>query len=230
MKPFIIVASCLLCVSAVRGQDMPLSQILIPGEGWKKIEVAKVDAPKSIAERALRTVGASGYSYAVNNDKRSLLIMKGLEKVADVPLPVREASALALTPDGGTLLVGDAAGKHVWAYRVDKDGTLCAGEKYITLRTLPYVAATLKEMPADPRSDVAAFAFDAAGRIYAATKFGVQVFDPTGRLCGVLAQPALATTTAMSFGGANNDDLFIICGGDVYSRKLSATAAKSPNK
>ncbi len=93
----------------------------------------------------------------------------------------------------------------------------------MTLRVLPYVAPTLKEKPKqEPHSDVSAFRFDSAGRIYVATNVGVQVFDPTGRLCGVLTNPSTEGVTAMCFGGEKGDRLFIGCGSEIYRRRLNA--------
>jgi enterochelin esterase family protein len=50
---------------------------------------------------------------------------------------------------------------------------------------------------------------------------GVQVFDPTGRMCGVLRKPqASAPLTSCTLGGAQLDVLFVTNGDKVYSRKL----------
>ena len=130
---------------------------------------------------------------------------------------LKEASVLAISPDKGSLLIGDAADKYIWVYRIDKDGLLSAGEKYMTMRVLPYVAPTLKEKPkTEPRSDVSAICFDSAGRTYAATNIGVQVFDPTGRLCGVLTNPSRTTDGHVL--RRRRRPSFIACGTEMYTR------------
>jgi sugar lactone lactonase YvrE len=111
--------------------------------------------------------------------------------------------------DDSTLAVGDAAGMHLWAFRVERDGTLTYAEPYYTLRTRHNEA-----------SDVGGVTLDAAGRLYAATREGVQVFDPTGRLSGIPQKPDLSTVTGVVFGRTNLDRLYVACGGNVYSRKL----------
>ncbi len=260
MRTFCTLSAALLLATIGRAQDMPLSDILIPGEGWKKVEgkfkpVAGLDMlplpslvivwgadnePQSLLDengkptkirypdelkRVPRTVrGPNLFEYVLSDDGRFLLINSTIvgKKIAEVSLETRAASAVALTPDGETLMIGDGAGKHIWAYRVGGDGLLSAGEKYLTMRVLPYVPKTLKEKPQEePRSDVSAIQFDSAKRTYAATKIGVQVFDPTGRLCGVLTNPSTQPLTGMSFGG-NGDRLFIACGTEIYFRKLNA--------
>ena len=51
-----------------------------------------------------------------------------------LPEKLQSPSVLAIWPDQGTLVVGDAKGKHLWAFRCEKDGTLTAGEPYYALR------------------------------------------------------------------------------------------------
>ena len=108
-------------------------------------------------------------------------------------------------------MVGDARGNHLWAYRVELDGALAAGDAYYSLRT------RFREA-----SRVAGLSMDSAGRLYAATREGVQVFDPTGRMSGVLLQPGASAATAVVFGGESLDRLYMACGGQVYVRKTLA--------
>jgi sugar lactone lactonase YvrE len=64
---------------------------------------------------------------------------------------------------------------------------------------------------------VGGFAFS-AGTLYA-TREGVQVFDPAGRLSGILLRPARTAVTALAFGGAERNVLFILCDGKLWQRK-----------
>jgi enterochelin esterase family protein len=63
---------------------------------------------------------------------------------------------------------------------------------------------------------------DAASRTYVATNLGIQVFDPTGRLCGVFAAPP-GRVTELAFDG---DRLFARVGDRVYMRKMLAEDGK----
>src|SRR5262249_48721747 len=77
---------------------------------------------------------------------------------------------LVLWPDEGTLVVGEDFGRHLRAYRIDRDGGLADGERYYPLRTrLDWAETTCS-----------ALTVDSARRAYATTGAGVQVFDPTG--------------------------------------------------
>ncbi len=118
-----------------------------------------------------------------------------------LPLPgIPRPTCMFASPDGGTIFIGSDVGKYVWAFRVEKDGSLTAGQPYCLLRC----PSEKKDMP------VTALTVDTAGRIYAATVMGIQVFDPTGRLCGVLECPKGGIVTGLKFGGSNLDRLMII--------------------
>src|SRR5262249_57198966 len=138
---------------------------------------------------------------------------------AAVARNVNGPGGLVLWADGGTLVVGEAKGQHLLAFRVKKDGTLDARERYYPLRT----------RPGQP-SEVRALTIDAAGRLYAATAEGVQLFDPTGRLSGVLPAPARAALTAIAFAGKDRDRLHVVCGGKLYVRKTKTRGLAPASK
>ncbi|MGH7222785.1 MAG: SMP-30/gluconolactonase/LRE family protein, partial [Gemmataceae bacterium] len=121
------------------------------------------------------------------------------------------ALGVTLWCDQGTLIVGDMEGLHLTAFRIDKDGGLSAREQYYTLRRR-----------AGEDGLVPAMTVDSADRLYAATREGVQVFDPTGRMSGVLLRPERQPVRAVAFGGADLDHLYIACGNKLYVRKMKA--------
>jgi sugar lactone lactonase YvrE len=191
MRRFAIAAAALLLAAgAAWAQDMPLSDVLIEGEGWKPVE--KSAAPPLDVARELKVRG----SHVVRADD---LKAAGLA----------EPSGMVLWPDGGTLVVGDAGGKHLWAFRLDNDGKPVDGDRYYPLRVRPGQKA----------SGVRGLAVDSAGRLYACTPEGVQVFDPTGRLSGVMRKPCDGELTAIALQG---DTLFVTCGDTVFARKTKA--------
>jgi len=62
------------------------------------------------------------------------------------------------------------------------------------------------------------------GRYYVTTALGVQVFDPTGRLCGVLPKPqADKPLTSCTFSGEKREYLYVTNGDKIYRRKVQAT-------
>jgi sugar lactone lactonase YvrE len=166
-----------------------------------------------------------GYIYITETGLQQVTFIdskSGAVWVADHGLSA--PNGLALSPDGGTLAVSEYRGEHVWVYRMEGDGTLSAKSPYMTLR-----------LPIDPKgesrfgepppyqsiSKADGMCTDWRGRYYVTSAQGVQVFDPTGRLCGVLNKPqASAPLTSCTLGGAQRDVLFVTNGDKVYSRRL----------
>lgn len=158
-----------LAPSAARAQDMPLSQILIDGEGWK------VD----------------------RNGGRS-----------------RPNELYALSPDRGTVFYAKPDERFLFALPVTPG--VIKGESF-----KPY--APLRVRRGEQTIRVTGLTVDRDGRVYASTEIGVQVFDPTGRLCGVLAPAALGVPYGMGFEG---DRLTMWIGDTKYARKLNTAGAK----
>jgi enterochelin esterase family protein len=65
-------------------------------------------------------------------------------------------------------------------------------------------------------------AVDKIGRYYVTSALGVQVFDPTGRQCGVLPKPDLAKPlTSCTLAGIGHQYLYVTNGDKIFRRKLS---------
>ena len=68
-------------------------------------------------------------------------------------------------------------------------------------------------------SGAAGLRVDAEGRLYAATRLGVQVFDQAGRVVGIMTKPQYQWCANLTFGGPKFDTLYVCCGDKVYMRK-----------
>jgi hypothetical protein len=186
------VLAVLLAAGAATAQDMPLSEILKPGETWH--------------------VGQGGTMPAAP---------KPPEFKRD-GLPAKESTCVAIALGGSTLLVADAADRYVWAFQIRMDGSLGPGDRYCRLR----VRGDQRRMKTTPLeaylADPSAITIDGADRTYVATNLGIQVFDPTGRLCGVFTSPP-GRVTELAFDG---DQLFARAEAKVYVRKMLAEGRK----
>ena len=60
---------------------------------------------------------------------------------------------------------------------------------------------------------------DADGRLYVATRAGLQMFDPTGRMGGVILKPQQKYMSNATFGGPDLSYLYVTCSDKVYRRK-----------
>lgn len=119
-------------------------------------------------------------------------------------------NGIALSRDGGTLAVSEYRGEHVWTFRVNPDGTLDAGMPTMTLR---------RGDGPEARGD--GMAVDAADRYYVTTAVGIQVFDPTGRLSGVMATPNPAKPlTSCILAGPGHEYLYVTNGDTIFRRRL----------
>jgi gluconolactonase len=87
-------------------------------------------------------------------------------------------NGLAFAPDERTLYVCDTARYHVRAFEVEPSGALKVGSGRVFARV-------------DPASDGGpdGIKVDRDGRVYVAVAEGVWVFDPGGKLLGILALP-----------------------------------------
>lgn len=70
---------------------------------------------------------------------------------------------------------------------------------------------------------------DRAGRMYVATRSGVQILDQTGRVNAILPTPNGAASN-VAFGGKNFDTLYVTANEKVYKRKLNTQGANNWDK
>jgi enterochelin esterase family protein len=140
------------------------------------------------------------------NSKRSFTAATGLNA----------PNGIALSPDGGTLAVSEYKGSNVWTYRVEADGTLTAGAPYMTLRTPPGRLESAGD----------GMTVDSAGRYYVTSALGIQMFDSTGRLGGVIARPQEKAVVSCAFAGEDGTYLYVCSADKVYRRKTQAKLAR----
>jgi gluconolactonase len=285
MRRFAPCFLALLFASPAVTQDMPLSQVLIDGEGWKTVAEG-YDAVSSLAadrdgniyiadlpgrrlhrldgqgqakpfgnlkdgvsglcvaadgriyacqptRRRIVFLGSQGETPVVENiDATSCIVTTTNEIYCTVPRDlgvyriangkrqkvddaVVAPAALTLWPDEATLVIGYPSSSYLWACRIEKDGSLSAKDRYYALR-LPR---------GQEGSGVTQMTEDDAKRLYAATHEGVQIYDPTGRMSGVLLKPERGDVTAVTIGGPGHSTLYIGCGSKVYGRKIKSKGA-----
>jgi sugar lactone lactonase YvrE/enterochelin esterase-like enzyme len=119
-------------------------------------------------------------------------------------------NGIVLSNDGGTLAVSEYRGERVWTFRINPDGSLDAGMPTMTLR---------RGDGPEARGD--GMAVDAADRYYVTSAVGIQVFDPTGRLSGVMATPNPAKPlTSCILAGPGHDYLYVTNGDTIFRRRL----------
>lgn len=138
---------------------------------------------------------------------------------------ITRPNGIALSNDGGTLAVSDSGGTHTWTFRVGADGSLDAKAPTMPMR-LPIDAKGQFNFNQPPPYVTASkgdgMAVDKAGRYYVTSAVGIQIFDPTGRPCGVIPQPSPSKPlTSCTLGGEGHSYLYVTNGNAVYRRKLA---------
>ncbi len=170
-----------------------------------------------------------GHIYFTETGKHQVTFVNpktGEKKAVDVGITA--PNGITLSADQGMLAVSDYRGPYVWTFRINADGSLSGKAPYMTLRTEVDVNARSE----DGRSPVYltscagdGMTTDVQGRYYVTTSLGVQVYDPTGRLCGVLPKPSAKGMPSVGFGGPNREYLYVLCGDQIFRRKTQARGA-----
>jgi sugar lactone lactonase YvrE len=154
----------------------------------------------------------NGNIYVAEPDKVWLVKPSGEKLTVDTGL--NQATGIALSPDGLWLAVAENKTHWGYSYSVQPDGTLQNKQQFYWFHVPDW---------ADD-SGVRAWCMDRDGRLYAATRMGVQVFDRNGRSRCILPVPG-GQVTGVCFGGANFDTLYVTCGDKVYKRALKVQGA-----
>ena len=146
-------------------------------------------------------------------------------RVDPVDIGINLPNGIALTNDDGTLAVSDYGGDTTWLFRVDKSGLLDAKTPTMPMRLPIDPKGEFKfnsPPPYQSTSNGDGMAVDKVGRFYVTSNLGVQVFDPTGRPCGVLPKPDRdQPLTTCTLAGVNHSTLYIGHGTKIYRRKLT---------
>ncbi len=243
-----------LLVPSAFAQDIPLAKILVEKEGWREVarglkRVSYLDGEPNgdiaiyTGERSalLRVVGKiemlplppfilphkdntiararSGAVYQIAKEGKTVTFTLGKKTETLKPPGLVAPTSLTLWPDQGHLVIGESDGAYLWAVRIEKDGSFGPGDRYYSLRTRP-----------NEKLPVSAMTMDAGYLLYACTPLGVQVFDPTGRLSGVIPAPSKEPMIAITLGGANADELFVAAGDKIFARRIQGKASYTLKK
>jgi gluconolactonase len=126
------------------------------------------------------------------------------------------ANGITVSPDQTLLYVADSRSHWVWSYQIQPDGMLKYKQQYYHL----HVPDTAEYSGADGMRT------DCDGRLYVATKMGIQFCDQAGRVNGIIPTPN-GKCSNLCFGGRDFNVLYATCGEKVYKRKVKVIGAQS---
>ncbi|HLQ45546.1 MAG TPA: SMP-30/gluconolactonase/LRE family protein, partial [Planctomycetaceae bacterium] len=142
-----------------------------------------------------------------NDSKIWYVSPKGEKKIVDSGL--KFANGICCSPDQSLLYVADSRSHWVYSFQIQADGSLAHKQKYFHL----HVPDTADDSGAD------GLRTDRDGRVWVATRMGLQVCDQPGRVNCIIPTPN-GKVSNLTFGGENFDTLLCTCGDRVYSRKV----------
>lgn len=148
------------------------------------------------------------------------LIRPNGEKLA-VEDGLKFPNGVTVSPDQTQLYVTESATHWVWIYKIQKDGTLAYRQRY----------GWLHSPDAEDNAWPDGIRCDTAGRMFVASRLGVQILDQLGRVEAILPiPPSNGQASNVCFGGANFDVLYVSAGDKVFRRKLKTRGVNSFDK
>ena len=136
----------------------------------------------------------------------------GEKRIVDTGL--KFPNGITLSPDQSLLYVDDLRSHWIYSWQILPDSSLANKQRYFRL----HVPDTADDSGAD------GMRCDRDGRLYVATRMGVQVCDQAGRVNCILPTPN-GRVANLTFGGENFDTLYCTCGDRVFKRKLKVQGA-----
>ena len=191
------------------------------GSGVQKFDAAGVPTPVTTGFGVNDlTVTHTGAIYATNpglpgpERSRIQLVIDGKAKSVDTGLGY--ANGVMVSPDQSLVYVADSRSHWIYSYQIQADGTLAHKQKYYHLHT----PDTADEASAD------GLRCDRDGRLWVATRMGLQVCDQLGRVQCILPTPN-GQCSNLTFGGPNFDTVYVTANDKVYSRKVKVKGANA---
>jgi gluconolactonase len=121
-------------------------------------------------------------------------------------------NGVRFTPDQSQIVVADTRGVRLWAFQVKADGDLANREAFFDSQI----------QPSQTQNAADGLTVDTEGRLYVATRLGLQIFDPAGRVIGIISKPQDQWLANVTFGGPNLEYLYVANGTHMYRRKTTA--------
>ena len=202
--------------------SMKVPQVIRYGTDWTPTVVADGIAGNDVVVAHNGNVYLTNPPPDISNEpgKIWLITPGGDKKIVDTFS--RYPNGITLSPDQTLLYVADYRSHWVYSYVIKPDGTLAHKQRYFSL----HVGGD------DDQSNADGMRVDRDGRLYVATRLGIQVCDQAGRVQGILPTPNRKVSNLV-FAGEKFDLLFATCGDKIYKRRLNVTGVNAwmpPNR
>jgi len=158
---------------------------------------------------------ASGHGYYTDPQNKKVWRFSPDGSRAVVDEGIEFANGVIVTPDQTLLTVADTRGRFLYSYQIQPDGSLAYKQP----------DGHLHRPDESGQSGADGMTVDTEGRLYVATRMGVQVLDQMGRVHFIIAKPQPSSLSNVVFGGPELNWLYATCKDKVYRRKLAATGS-----
>lgn len=168
-------------------------------------------------------VAQNGNIYITSPDgaerpgKLFLIKPQGIKTVVDGG--IKFPNGVTLSPDQTQLYVTESASRWVWIYQIQKDGSLANKQRY----------GWLHDTDIEGNAWGDGLKSDRDGRVYVASRLGIQVMDQTGRVNAIIPVPT-GQASNVCFGGKDFDTLYVSSVDKVYRRKVKVHGANTFDK
>jgi gluconolactonase len=166
-------------------------------------------------------VSKAGWIYFTDTGKGEVVRVptsaKNMARPQTTAGGINKPNGIALSADQQFLIVSEYGGTNAWTFVVAPDGNIHSGERLMALRT-----------PAGrPDSGGDGMIADSQSRYYITSHAGIQMFDVTGRLGGVITKPTDKNCVSVAFAGPSHAYLYA-CATDQIFRRKTLTKGATP--
>jgi gluconolactonase len=144
-------------------------------------------------------------------DKRAVYYIAADRKVSRLIDDLPNPNGVILSPDEKTLYVIPSGQAEMMAYPVESPGKLSKGR----------VFCKLKQKREGGKSGGDGLTVDSKGNLYITSELGLQVFDPEGKLLGIIELPEQPAN--VTFGGKELKTLYVTARTSLYTVPMEAT-------
>lgn len=175
---------------------------------------ASTNASATIVTHGIRgnsILAMPGGSFYVTSDadNGSVWLVKD-GKPSRVDTGLKQPTGLAYRPDQWLLAVTEGASKWTCSYQIADDGTLVNKERYFWHHVADW----------DDDTGAGAVCYSLEGRMFVATRLGIQITADDGPTQVILPMPDRSPVMGVCLGGKELDMLFAFCGDKVWKRKV----------
>jgi gluconolactonase len=192
-------------------QNTFLKDILELGSSWQAVPLDDRGAAElSFKSQRYEAVAPDGRVYRTDRSAGKVWMIRPDGGKTEIDSNLNGPTGIALSPDGLWLAVAESKTHWGYSYRIQPNGALQGKQRFYWFH-VPDEA---------DNSGAGSWVMDREGRLYAATRLGVQVFDRNGRVRAILPVPGGAAVD-LKFGGESLETLYVnSTDGKIYRRRF----------